>query len=194
MMLITMRSERRRQTHLNDDLEAVHLYSGCLDPVGSWSCGGWSGEGERRESRDGSLRKVVGRPPFILRVRRTDIGRNFNFPCGSKPTKQSALVMERWSMASRCQRFPGLFRRPYYLPYLLDRTSSYRGIHMVLNILDSYPYKLTAVIFFLYLALPMSNSMLYQICPRSASHLLDTRNDLSYSICKANASTLTQNY
>ena len=60
---------------------------------------------------------------------------------------------------------------------IFARSSSYRGIHMVLNILDSYPYKLAAVNL---LSLLMSNStLLYKICPRSASHLLDSRNDLS---------------
>ena len=42
-----------------------------------------------------------------------------------------------------------------------------------------YPYKLAAVKFLLYLALRKSNSTLYQICLRSASHLLNSRNDLS---------------
>ena len=71
-------------------------------------------------------------------------------------------------------------------------SSSYRGIHMVLNILDSYPYKLAAVNF---LSLPMSNSTLYQICPRSASHLLDSRNDLSTVLDFARPThPLTHNY
>ena len=47
MMLI---NNERRKAMTNPPewwLGTVHLYSGCLEPVRSWSCGGWSGEDEK---------------------------------------------------------------------------------------------------------------------------------------------------
>ena len=138
-----MRGERRWQTHLNDDLETVLLYSGCLEPVDHEVV---VAEAEKVKEENQEMAAYVKWMDVAIPFSIMFVGTNFNSPCGSESKRR---LRKFWN-ATVCYVTFSVFK-DCSNRHIYHWHSSWIELTVAFMGSSTYPYELAAVNF-LYLS------------------------------------------